>query len=135
LDPLLPRINKLITFGGPHSVVFGKTDCSQLDTKYVILIRPCDLQKLYEIIPLGLSLYNIFMYTELAEIAFSIAGYRNSPNNPLERKTWLAEIDNQNDFDLNGDKYLYRKLNRGLVLISFGLKAIVLPLISAAFGY
>jgi len=136
LDPLLPRIDRLITFGGPHSGVFGMPDCSQFDTKYEILIKSCEfLQKLDEITHKGPSLYDIFMYTELAEFAFSAASYWNSPNNPSETKTWLAEIDNQNDFDLNGDRYLSRKLNRGLVLISFGLEATVLPPISAAFGY
>ncbi len=134
LDPLLPRIDKLITFGAPHSGVFGKPDCSQFDTKYEVLIKACELlQKFDDLTHLGPALYDIFMYTDLAEIAFSAASYWNSPNNPSQRKTWLAEVDYENNN--NRDKYLSRKLNRGLVMISFGLEATVLPPISTKFGY
>lgn len=134
LDPLVPRIDKLITFGGPHSGVFGKPDCSQMDTKYEILIRLCQwVQYLDDLTHKGPSLYDIFMYTDLAQMAFSASSYWNDPTNPKQRQTWLAAINNQND--TTADKYLRNKLNNGLVLISFGEDEIVLPRISSAFGF
>ena len=134
LDPLVPRIDKLISFGGPHSGVFGKPDCSQMDTKYEILIKVCQwIQKFDDITGKGPSLYDIFMYTELAQTAFSASSYWNDPINPKQRQTWLAQINNEND--TTADKYLRNKLNNGLVLISFGDDETVLPQISSAFGY
>ncbi|XP_054158792.1 palmitoyl-protein thioesterase 1-like, partial [Oppia nitens] len=136
LDPLLPRLDRLITFGGPHSGVFGKPDCRQMDTRYPALIKLCDwLQKFDDLTGRGPGLYDIVMYTELAELAFSAASYWNDPSSSRQSRTWLAQIDNQNNGDTNGtDKYLSRKLGRGLALIAFGNESTVLPPISSQFG-
>ena len=134
LDPLLPRLDKLITFGGPHSGVFGKPDCSQMDTKYEVLIKVCEwIQKFDDITGKGPALYDIFIYSDMAELAFSASSYWNSPSNSKQKDTWLAQVNNEND--PTGDKYLSRKLSRGLVLIEFGKEATVLPPISSQFGY
>ena len=134
LDPLLPKVDKLITFGGPHSGVFGKPDCSQMDTKYKVLIKVCEwIQKFDDLTGKGPALYDIFMYSSMAELAFSASSYWNSPSNKEQRNTWLAHIDNENN--PSGDKYLSQKLNRGMVLIGFGKEDTVLPPISSYFGY
>lgn len=134
LDDIVPRIDKLISFGGPQSGVFGKPDCSQMDTKYEVLIKLCQcIQYLDNLTGKGPSLYDIFMYTGLADLAFSPSSYWNDPSNPKHTQTWLAKINNQNN--TKGDKYLRNKLNHGITLISFGKDETVLPPISSAFGY
>ncbi|XP_054158797.1 palmitoyl-protein thioesterase 1-like [Oppia nitens] len=158
LDPLLPRLDRLITFGSPHSGVFILNNCQQMMTLSMAkpLAKLC--QTMLEIVSLDTtttnrtvikrrlpprgSLSDLFVYNKLAEQSWPVASYWNDPLSSRQPLTWLAQIDNQiNQMDGRllpatvANKYLSNKLSRGLALIAFGAENIVYPPVSSQFGY
>ena len=142
----MAKLDKLITFGGPNNGIFGIPDCNRFSAAQnnVIINGTCQLfvSFVYDQLllpttgpaildPIAYSLKNISSY----------ADYWNSPADILQKLTWLAMINNQNN-TLNKacsgtnitDKYLYKKLKK-LVMIIFGNDTTVKPKNSESFGY
>jgi hypothetical protein len=58
------------------------------------LMTACNLlEKLYYDTTLGLSIFDLLMYTA-AEAIYSPASYWNDPKNPLQLSIYFAKIDN-----------------------------------------
>jgi palmitoyl-protein thioesterase len=133
LGSLRSKVDKLITFGGPNSGIFGVPPCSKFHTNDEDLMTACYLlEQLYFDTTLGPSIFDRLMYGP-AQTVFSPASYWNDPINPLQLTTYLAEIDNKL-WDEPKNKYLCQ-LKRGLDLIAFGDDETILPNISAFFGF
>jgi palmitoyl-protein thioesterase len=133
LGSLTSKVDKLITFGGPNSGIFGVPPCSQFHTSNQNLMTACNIMELlYNDTSYGLSVFDPLMYGSAQEV-FSPASYWNDPENPLQLSTYLAEIDNKLSYEPK-NKYLCQ-LKRGLDLIAFGDDETILPNISAFFGF
>ena len=137
LDSVVPKIDKLILFGGPNNGIYGVPDCSrlsrQLGGKWSSLMFLCRLlQSIITNNKTKPSFYDYLIYGPLRYYwEASISDYWNSPVNPIRRTTFLADINNENS--KNKTKYLSEKL-KGLVLVTFQNEQMVLPPISANFG-
>jgi palmitoyl-protein thioesterase len=133
LGSLISKVDKFITFGGPNSGVFGLPPCSQFNSDNQDLIKACNLlQQIYNMTKIGPAFFDPIMYGP-AQAVFSPASYWNNPKNLLQLTTYLALIDNKLSVEPK-NKYLC-KLNRGLDLIAFDNEEIVVPNISAHFGF
>jgi palmitoyl-protein thioesterase len=133
LGSLTSKVDKLITFGGPNSGIFGIPPCSQFYLSDQNLITACNLlEQLYYYTTLGPFIFDPLMYGP-AQAVFPPASYWNNPKNPLQLITYLAEIDNKLWYEPK-NKYLCQ-LKRGLDLIAFGDDETILPNISAFFGF
>jgi hypothetical protein len=125
LGSLTSKVDKLITFGGPNSGIFGFPPCSQFHTSNQNLMTVCNLlELLYYERTLGLSIFDPLMYGP-AQAVFSPTSCWNDPKNPLQLSTYLAEIDNKLSYEPK-NKYLCH-LRRGLDLIAFGDDKTFLP--------
>ncbi len=132
LGSLKSKVDKLITFGGPNSGIFGVPPCSQFYFSNDLMTACNLLEQLYSETTLGPSVFDELLYGS-AQAVFSPASYWNDPVNPLQLTTYLAKIDNKL-CDEPKNKYLCQ-LKRGLDLIAFGDDEIILPNISAFFGF